>query len=244
MAQAFLVKYCLKWRSIINDYWADERKITSKLTGQSLCMHAGFGPIRCNQTTCSMIVHLRDDGFTTWVTGTAAPCLSVFKPLLHISHLPRSISQVDPRTADNSLWWRHGKGMFRWGSANIITERLHRSVLQDYTARAPIVKDVLKLFQNEFLKQELEFRSQERSVQREWTQKCFARSMAAAQNLADELQQSTGSRCFLSPYNMAWNRLNRRAKVNTNYNIIPISIVVVAAVVSFGVIVIVIKSLW
>ncbi len=87
----------------------DERGITSKLTGQSLCMHAGFGPVRCNQTTGSLIVHLRDDGFTTWVTGTAAPCLSVFKPLLHISHLPGEISHVDPKTADDSLWWRHGK---------------------------------------------------------------------------------------------------------------------------------------
>jgi dipeptidase len=54
---------------------------TGSLSVVSVCMHAGFGPIRINQTTGSMVVEMTETDSTVWITGTSAPCLSVFRPV-------------------------------------------------------------------------------------------------------------------------------------------------------------------
>jgi dipeptidase len=54
---------------------------TGSLNTITVCMHAGFGPIRINQTTGSMVVELSDDSSIIWVTGSSAPCFSVFQPV-------------------------------------------------------------------------------------------------------------------------------------------------------------------
>ena len=46
-----------------------------------VCMHA-TGRLRPSQTTQSMICHLSDSGFKTWMTAGSAPCISLFKPIL------------------------------------------------------------------------------------------------------------------------------------------------------------------
>ncbi len=53
----------------------------NSLTDNTVCMHAGFGPIRLDQTTGSMVVDLSNEDMTIWITGTSAPCLSVFHPV-------------------------------------------------------------------------------------------------------------------------------------------------------------------
>jgi dipeptidase len=52
------------------------------LTANTVCMHAGFGPIRIDQTTGSFVVDFHEDQMVVWITGTSAPCLSVFHPVL------------------------------------------------------------------------------------------------------------------------------------------------------------------
>jgi secernin len=47
-----------------------------KINGSDVCMHAGFGPVRIDQTVGSLVSHLSSNSQTHWVTGTAAPCLS------------------------------------------------------------------------------------------------------------------------------------------------------------------------
>jgi hypothetical protein len=52
------------------------------LTGSMVCMHASLGPIRGSQTVGSMVSKLHPDGLCThWLTGTAAPCTGIFKPM-------------------------------------------------------------------------------------------------------------------------------------------------------------------
>jgi secernin len=80
------------------------------------CMHAG-GLVASGQTTASWVSELRPGVHGHWATATAAPCLSLFKPVA--VNAPLAADATLPIDWDDgvSLWWRH--------------ERLHRSVLRD-----------------------------------------------------------------------------------------------------------------
>jgi dipeptidase len=78
------------------------------------CMHAG-GLLAASQTTASWVSELRSTGSQHWVTGTAAPCTGLFKPVQVGSHIDAGpFPLAEP---DESLWWRH--------------ERFHRIVMRN-----------------------------------------------------------------------------------------------------------------
>jgi dipeptidase len=85
------------------------------------CAHAG-GIVTSTQSTASWVADLRYPSEQVhWVTGTSAPCTSVFKPVqvgrpLDIDPAPMPHNTFDPAYR----WWRH--------------ERLHRLVLHDHPA--------------------------------------------------------------------------------------------------------------
>jgi secernin len=79
------------------------------------CAHAG-GLVVNTQTTASWVSELAPGRLRHWATGTAAPCISPFKPVAvdePVALAPAASDRDDGR----SLWWRH--------------ERLHRQVLRD-----------------------------------------------------------------------------------------------------------------
>jgi secernin len=86
-------------------------------TLQAPCVHAG-GLVASSQTTGSLVVDLRDRPLC-FVTGTSAPCTSVFKPVRPGEPLPPDASPRD-RFSPASRWWRH--------------ELLHRATLRDHAA--------------------------------------------------------------------------------------------------------------
>ncbi|MBX9788349.1 MAG: C69 family dipeptidase [Pirellulales bacterium] len=79
------------------------------------CVHAG-GLIAASQTTGSWVADLRPGAIRHWVTGTAAPCTSLFKPVSVDEPLDLGPAPTN-RADEDSLWWRH--------------ERLHRGVMRD-----------------------------------------------------------------------------------------------------------------
>lgn len=95
------------------------------LLGSTVCMHAGPGPARGSQTTGSLVAHLHPDRPTLFVTATAAPCTSLFKPLWLDTPLPDLGPPPAGTFAPQTLFWRH--------------ERLHRAVLADYSARRAVL---------------------------------------------------------------------------------------------------------
>jgi secernin len=84
------------------------------------CMHGG-GVIASSQTTASWVAELTPAGVRHWVTATAAPCTSLFKPVR--VDQPLDLGPPPTDRADGSLWWAH--------------ERFHRLVVQDPAAAAP-----------------------------------------------------------------------------------------------------------
>jgi dipeptidase len=87
--------------------------------GRTICMHAAQGPRR-SQSVGSMVSELRPAGAIHWVTGTSAPCTSLFKPLLFETGLPTNGLSPNDWHDDETLWWRH--------------EALHRAMLRDLPA--------------------------------------------------------------------------------------------------------------
>ncbi|MCB9753746.1 MAG: C69 family dipeptidase [Myxococcales bacterium] len=82
---------------------------------QMPCAHASWLPTRTTgQTTASLIARL-DARPRAWMTGTSAPCLSVFKPT------PIGDAAFADDVDADGLWVEH--------------EGLHRAVLQDYAPR-------------------------------------------------------------------------------------------------------------
>ena len=94
--------------------------VYSWLTGAmgAPCMHAG-GVLAASQTTASWVAALSPSGVSHWVTGTAAPCVGLFKPVRVDAAVDLGPTPTD-RSDDATLWWRH--------------ERLHRRVMRDPVA--------------------------------------------------------------------------------------------------------------
>ncbi|MBK9033242.1 MAG: C69 family dipeptidase [Myxococcales bacterium] len=90
------------------------------------CVHAG-GVLASSQTTGSWVAELTPAGARHWVTATAAPCLSLYKPIAVDAPLDLGPPPRD-RADATSLWWRH--------------ERLHRRVIGDAAACAAIAGEI------------------------------------------------------------------------------------------------------
>jgi len=103
--------------AVLRDHGPGTTPSYSPLNGamSAPCMHAG-GLVTSSQTTSSWIADLRGPTAQHWVTATAAPCTSIFKPVTVDTPVdlgPRPTNTDDPAT----LWWRH--------------EHLHRRALRD-----------------------------------------------------------------------------------------------------------------
>lgn len=89
------------------------------------CAHAG-GILVGSQTTGSWVAELSATGVRHWVTGTAAPCTGLFKPVRVEERVDLGPPPGD-KADDTSLWWRH--------------EHLHRRVLADPKRLLPLYRE-------------------------------------------------------------------------------------------------------
>jgi dipeptidase len=89
------------------------------------CVHAG-GILASSQTTASWVAELSRLGVQHWVTGTAAPCTGLFKPV-RVEEPVDVGPAADDQADEASLWWRH--------------EHLHRRVASDPERLLPLYRE-------------------------------------------------------------------------------------------------------
>ncbi len=137
-------------------------RLDQKILGSDVCMHAGWGPARGSQSVGSQISKLSTAGDCHWVTGTSAPCVSIFKPLWLENEMPFVGNPPTGEFDPSSLFWRH--------------EKLHRAILEDYGERSEIYHQYRDRLEKEFLEKADQMTIQANSDKLEFSQKCFSDS--------------------------------------------------------------------
>lgn len=95
--------------------------------GAQICNHAGWGPVRISQTTGSLVSRLSPESGIHFVTGTSAPCLSLFKPVWTDTPLDPSWLSAGASYDPDSMFWAH--------------EQLHRKALKNYSRSAALISE-------------------------------------------------------------------------------------------------------
>jgi len=172
------------------------------LTGAEVCMHAGAGPVRGNQTVGSMVSSLAPDVQTHFVTGTAAPCTSVFKPVWLGMDLSALFGPVPDGSYDEAtLFWRH--------------EALHRATLRDYTSLAPLYRAQRDALEQQFIPAALAYRHTAPGERAAFASRCFAEAAAAEQEWLEMVRSAPVSNSPGLLYRRAWRARNRAAGMET-----------------------------
>jgi len=201
--------------SILRDHGSDAYEDWSpdkKLVGAEVCMHASVGPIRVSQTTGSMVTQIKNGKAIHWVTGTSAPCTSIFKPIWIDAGMPilntgtsmNSEISVDENLAptgsydQNTLWWHH--------------EDLHREVLKDYSSFIMQYENERDKLENDFIKETIDPGFITRKSRFEYSQKCFNSALEAENNWLLKLKRLKPINKRKWIHKKIWNRLDKVAK--------------------------------
>ncbi len=176
--------------------WSPDKGIT----GADVCMHAGWGPIRGSQSAGSMVSLLDRSDTMHWLTGTSAPCTSLFKPVWLDCSLPEHGNAPQGTYDEKTLYWRH--------------EAIHRAILQDYAARIPLIKTDQVNYEEQMLAEVIQNLAGSFNKRKSISEKYF--------KLAQELEFTWLSKVNLHQtkrknrllYNMAWKKFNDEAKMD------------------------------
>ncbi len=194
LTAADLMEYLRYHGEKANADWSPDRAIL----GSEVCMHFGFGPVRINQTTGSMVSHLAGDQMTHWMTGTAAPCTSIFKPVWVDAGLPEQNGQIPTGKADDqSIWWQH--------------ERLHRQVIRDYAARMKAYRSERDNLEAGFRQGAAKTTAMSVVEKLAFSRDCFERSTDATRAWAECFGAMPVRRTAAFYYRQAWKKVNWEA---------------------------------
>lgn len=173
--------------------WSPDRR----LHGADVCMHVGFGPIRINQTTGSMVSELADGEPIHWMTGTAAPCLSIFKPVWMDAGLPVLGALPTGVFDSESMWWEH--------------EKLHRMTVQNYSQCKTAFIQKRDELQASFLTQSVTAAQLSAMERKGFSARCFELSRNATREWTALVQQQGAHPNAAAYYRSAWSKINREA---------------------------------
>jgi secernin len=150
--------------AVLRDHGPGEWRPDRGLTASTVCMHAGYGPVRRSQTAGSLACRLDGGNPLAFATATSAPCLGVFKPVW-LDAPPDFGRQPDGTCNTDTLYWRH--------------EKFHRIVLEDYAARAHAGREERDALERAFVAGAAERADRPPAERRAYTAECFAAADAA-----------------------------------------------------------------
>jgi secernin len=188
---------------ILRDHGEDNKPdilLRQSLFGCDVCMHAGFGPVRVSQSTGSMVSHLTPERQTHWVTGTSAPCTSIFKPAWIDSGLGETGPAPNGIFDEKSLWWRH--------------EILHRAVIKDFRSRMALFSSERDQLENRFILEAEAVKHAPVFQRAAFTEECFRLGAEALDRWTEavKLAPLTAKNKYL--FDTAWRSFSRQAKLS------------------------------
>lgn len=182
--------------NILRSHHAD--KTDPARTGMhSLCMHAA-GMTTPSQTTGSMVAELRPAGKSTyWFTGTAAPCLSLFKPLFIPGKKFLAGTFAEPTAkSDSSLWWRH--------------EQLHRRALKNLIAAGECFLAERNAVEDEFVRAELSLYKKPAAEREKFSRAAWDQADQLLAKWTERVRSAKLRGAFHPLYSRYWKKQNGR----------------------------------
>jgi secernin len=174
-----------------------QRAADESLAGADICMHAGFGPIRVSQTTGSMVSHLDEKSPLHFVTATAAPCTSIFKPVWVDAPLPELGPSPRATFDAATLFWRH--------------EVLHRSTLRDHDTLVDLFGPERDALEREFVTEAFAARAKPAAARAEVAAGCFLRADQAEAGWLELVRRAPSDESW--HHSAAWAGFNRQAQI-------------------------------
>jgi dipeptidase len=181
---------------VLRDHQDETYRPDRHLLADRVCAHAANRLTRnATQTTGSLVAHLTRQMHTFWATGTSAPCTGIFKPVWFGSEPLPDIGPTPSGTyAPATLWWHH--------------ERLHRSVLLDYTTRMKAYKEERDTLEGDLISRADRVGSDQHAT---FTEDAFARAHEATDRWIEQVREIPIERRTHWTYRRYWARQNRRA---------------------------------
>ncbi len=173
--------------------WSPDKKIS----GSDVCMHAGFGPIRIDQTTGSLVTRLTADSQTHWVTATAAPCIATFKPVWIDAGAPEALLTESGTYDETSLWWRF--------------EILHRLVLKNYAENRELICGQRDERERQYFQDVKNLEKKSRKARREYSEACVRQDFDDIRDKIKLVKKKNAGERTAFYYRMAWARFSKEA---------------------------------
>lgn len=181
----------------LQDHNDDQYSPSRHLFMHKVCAHAAYPITRhAVQSTGSMVAHLSQDP-VVWVTGTSAPCTSLYKPIWPLDpYSPDSADKGEGTYSATSLWWQH--------------ERLHRAILEDYIPRLNRIKAERDQWQETCIREARSLPSHQR---RFFTQQTFTTATEQESEWLDKIRQTPPQNKPNRFYRSYWKKQNEKANL-------------------------------
>ena len=166
----------------------------------SLCMHAA-GIATPSQTTGSMVAELRPAGKSTyWFTGTAAPCISLFKPIyIPGKNLLSGLFDEPGAKPDGSLWWRH--------------EKLHRLALKNLAAAGELFLAERNAVEDELVRAERSVFNKPASSREKFSKAAWSEADSLLEKWTARVSSAKIRGAFHPLYRSYWNKQNKKVNI-------------------------------